>query len=260
MLRTLKSLFKSRKFHFHLKVLLAFTPHSSGHVTPQSKASKFSKFVTESADFNELVEKEPWLWTSKLVVKPDMLFGKPALNLDLAQVASFVIERLGKEVKTVSVPTGVPLKSEIIAPLVATLPLETSASSKLTVLNPACRIWTMVAREVLVSSMPTQLEILDMHLSLETTQNTAEHQKKRSCINARVVIDRHNSSTKGEVGTARSSKDTHIREERRPQLSERSSEIAGTRESIGIPIQVYGSEETMTGICKQQSNASLQFA
>ncbi|KAI9076112.1 hypothetical protein K1719_041926 [Acacia pycnantha] len=105
---------------------------------------------------------------------------------------------------------------------------KTSASSKLTVLNPACRIWTMVAREVLVSSMPTQLEILDMHLSLETTQNTAEHQKKRSCINARVVIDRHNSSTKGE-GTARSSKDTHIREERRPQLSERSSEIAGTR-------------------------------
>ncbi|KAI9076110.1 hypothetical protein K1719_041924 [Acacia pycnantha] len=59
--------------------------------------------VTESADFNELVEKEPWLSTSKLVVKPDMLFGKPgksglvALNLDLAQVASFVIERLGKE-------------------------------------------------------------------------------------------------------------------------------------------------------------------
>ncbi|KAI9076121.1 hypothetical protein K1719_041935 [Acacia pycnantha] len=62
--------------------------------------------------------------------------------------------------------------------------------------------------------------------------------------------ERHNSSTKGE-GTARSSKDTHIREERRPQLSERSSEIAGTRESIGIPIQVYGPEETMTGICKQ---------
>ncbi|CAL0310278.1 unnamed protein product [Lupinus luteus] len=61
--------------------------------------------ITESTDFNELAEKEPWLSSSKLVVKPDMLFGKRgksglvALNLDLAQVASFVNERLGKEVE-----------------------------------------------------------------------------------------------------------------------------------------------------------------
>lgn len=60
--------------------------------------------VTASTDFTELQEKEPWLSSSKLVVKPDMLFGKRgksglvALNLDLAQVASFVKERLGKEV------------------------------------------------------------------------------------------------------------------------------------------------------------------
>lgn len=60
--------------------------------------------MTESTDFNELAEKEPWLNSSKLVVKPDMLFGKRgksglvALNLDLAQVATFVKERLGKEV------------------------------------------------------------------------------------------------------------------------------------------------------------------
>ncbi|AES66137.1 putative ATP citrate synthase [Medicago truncatula] len=61
--------------------------------------------VTESTDINELVEKEPWLSSSKLVVKPDMLFGKRgksglvALNLDLAGVAAFVKERLGKEVE-----------------------------------------------------------------------------------------------------------------------------------------------------------------
>ncbi|XP_026381865.1 ATP-citrate synthase alpha chain protein 2 isoform X1 [Papaver somniferum] len=61
--------------------------------------------VTESTDFNELANKEPWLSSSKLVLKPDMLFGKRgksglvALNLDLAQVASFVKERLGKEVE-----------------------------------------------------------------------------------------------------------------------------------------------------------------
>ncbi|KAK4373186.1 hypothetical protein RND71_008570 [Anisodus tanguticus] len=71
--------------------------------------SKLSLFygpeVTESTDLNELVEKEPWLSSTQLVVKPDMLFGKRgksglvALNLDLAQVASFVKERLGKEVE-----------------------------------------------------------------------------------------------------------------------------------------------------------------
>jgi succinyl-CoA synthetase beta subunit len=60
--------------------------------------------VTESTDFNKLVEQEPWLTSTRLVVKPDMLFGKRgksglvALNLDLAGVESFVKERLGKEV------------------------------------------------------------------------------------------------------------------------------------------------------------------
>ncbi|KAL6558381.1 ATP-citrate synthase alpha chain protein 1 [Orobanche minor] len=45
--------------------------------------------ITEATNINELVEKEPWLSSSKLVVKPDMLFGKRgksgivALNLRL---------------------------------------------------------------------------------------------------------------------------------------------------------------------------------
>ncbi|KAJ3702140.1 hypothetical protein LUZ61_005845 [Rhynchospora tenuis] len=61
--------------------------------------------VTESTDFKELAEKEPWLESTKLVVKPDMLFGKRgksglvALNLDLAQVQDFVKQRLGVEVE-----------------------------------------------------------------------------------------------------------------------------------------------------------------
>lgn len=55
-------------------------------------------------DFAELVNQHPWLSTTKLVVKPDMLFGKRgksglvALNLDVAQVKEFVKERLGVEV------------------------------------------------------------------------------------------------------------------------------------------------------------------
>ncbi|XP_074307361.1 ATP-citrate synthase alpha chain protein 3 [Silene latifolia] len=61
--------------------------------------------VTESTDFTQLVNEETWLSSSRLVVKPDMLFGKRgksglvALNLDLAQVADFVKERVGKEVE-----------------------------------------------------------------------------------------------------------------------------------------------------------------
>ncbi|KAF9677892.1 hypothetical protein SADUNF_Sadunf08G0155100 [Salix dunnii] len=53
----------------------------------------------------QLAEKEPWLSSAKLVVKPDMLFGKRgksglvALNLDLDQVGDFVQQRLGKEVE-----------------------------------------------------------------------------------------------------------------------------------------------------------------
>lgn len=60
--------------------------------------------MTESTDFTKLTNKEPWLSSSRLVVKPDMLFGKRgksglvALNLDIAQVAEFVKARLGTEV------------------------------------------------------------------------------------------------------------------------------------------------------------------
>ncbi|CAF2108185.1 unnamed protein product, partial [Brassica napus] len=61
--------------------------------------------INQTTDLNELVEKEPWLSSEKLVVKPDMLFGKRgksglvALKLDFAEVATFVEERLGKEVE-----------------------------------------------------------------------------------------------------------------------------------------------------------------
>ncbi|KAJ1417202.1 Succinyl-CoA synthetase-like [Sesbania bispinosa] len=61
--------------------------------------------VTESTDFVELTNQHSWLSSTKLVVKPDMLFGKRgksglvALNLDVAQVAEFVKARLGVEVE-----------------------------------------------------------------------------------------------------------------------------------------------------------------
>jgi ATP citrate (pro-S)-lyase len=52
----------------------------------------------------ELANQQPWLSTTKLVIKPDMLFAKIGksglvdLNLDIAQVKEFVKERLGVEV------------------------------------------------------------------------------------------------------------------------------------------------------------------
>lgn len=60
--------------------------------------------MTQSTDFTEVTNQESWITSTKLVVKPDMLFGKRgksglvALNLDLAEVAEFVKVRLGTEV------------------------------------------------------------------------------------------------------------------------------------------------------------------
>ncbi|KAK8670926.1 hypothetical protein V6N13_037538 [Hibiscus sabdariffa] len=61
--------------------------------------------VTESTDFTELLEKESWLSQRRLVVKPDMLFGKRgksglvALNLDFAGAVEFIKKRLGQEIE-----------------------------------------------------------------------------------------------------------------------------------------------------------------
>lgn len=78
--------------------------------------------VTQSTDFNELANKEAWLNSTRLVVKPDMLFGKRgksglvALNLDLAGVESFVKDRLGKEVEMSG--TKGPITTFIVEPFV----------------------------------------------------------------------------------------------------------------------------------------------
>ncbi|CAM6027512.1 unnamed protein product [Sphagnum balticum] len=78
--------------------------------------------VTENTDFSELAAKEAWLSSTRLVVKPDMLFGKRgksglvALNLDLAGVESFVRERLGKEVEMGA--TKGPITTFIVEPFV----------------------------------------------------------------------------------------------------------------------------------------------
>lgn len=61
--------------------------------------------VTQSTDFAELLSANPWLKTTKLVVKPDMLFGKRGkhdlvgLNLDFAGVESFIKARMNKQAR-----------------------------------------------------------------------------------------------------------------------------------------------------------------
>ncbi|KAI5069615.1 hypothetical protein GOP47_0015916 [Adiantum capillus-veneris] len=78
--------------------------------------------IDQSTDFDVLLKSEPWLSNSKLVVKPDMLFGKRgksglvALNLDLTGVMAFVKERLGKEVAMEG--TKAPITTFIVEPFV----------------------------------------------------------------------------------------------------------------------------------------------
>lgn len=61
--------------------------------------------VTEDTNWAELVEKNPWLQSTKLVVKPDQLikrrgkYGLIAINKTLAEVQAWVKERMGKDIK-----------------------------------------------------------------------------------------------------------------------------------------------------------------
>ncbi|KAK9800315.1 hypothetical protein WJX73_000787 [Symbiochloris irregularis] len=58
--------------------------------------------VTKETSFRQLLEENEWLKSTRLVVKPDMLFGKRGkhdlvgLNLDISGVESFINARLGK--------------------------------------------------------------------------------------------------------------------------------------------------------------------
>jgi ATP citrate (pro-S)-lyase len=78
--------------------------------------------VTRATDFHKLADEEPWLNSTRLVVKPDMLFGKRgksglvALNLDLAGVEDFVTERLGREVEMGG--TRGPITTFIVEPFI----------------------------------------------------------------------------------------------------------------------------------------------
>uniref|UniRef100_A0A182PCH9 ATP-citrate synthase n=1 Tax=Anopheles epiroticus TaxID=199890 RepID=A0A182PCH9_9DIPT len=78
--------------------------------------------VTETTQWQQLVQENPWLETSPLVVKPDQLIkrrgklGLIAVNKNLAQVKAWVNERMGKDQK-VGNATG-KLRNFIIEPFV----------------------------------------------------------------------------------------------------------------------------------------------
>lgn len=71
---------------------------------PDATPCKFAT-VTQDTNWEELVVKNPWLQTSKLVVKPDQLikrrgkYGLIAINKTLAEVKAWVEEREGKDIK-----------------------------------------------------------------------------------------------------------------------------------------------------------------
>lgn len=61
--------------------------------------------VRQDTNFAELLAEHPWMKTTKLVVKPDMLFGKRGkhdlvgLNLDAAGAEAFIHQRMGKVIE-----------------------------------------------------------------------------------------------------------------------------------------------------------------
>ncbi|GAB2300180.1 ATP-citrate synthase alpha chain protein 1 [Dionaea muscipula] len=108
---------KIREFDSKRLVKEHFKRFSGGIELPIKSAQ-----ITETTDLNEPVEKETWLSSEKMVVKPDMLFGKRgksglvALKLDFAQVVAFVKECFGKEVE-ISRCRG-PITTFIVEPFV----------------------------------------------------------------------------------------------------------------------------------------------
>ncbi|MBD3210255.1 ATPase [Candidatus Micrarchaeota archaeon] len=78
--------------------------------------------ITAETDFQSLAEEHPWLANTRVVVKPDMLFGKRGknnlvlLNTTLADAEKFVKERLGNEAEISGVKG--PLTHFIMEPFV----------------------------------------------------------------------------------------------------------------------------------------------
>mmetsp|Transcript_4518 Transcript_4518/g.9718 ORF Transcript_4518/g.9718 Transcript_4518/m.9718 type:complete len:431 (-) Transcript_4518:547-1839(-) len=78
--------------------------------------------VNSSTDFSELLQKQPWLGCSRLVVKPDMLFGQRGkhdlvgLNLSYSEAEAFIKQRLNKIV-TVKGCSG-PITTFVVEPFV----------------------------------------------------------------------------------------------------------------------------------------------
>ncbi|KAK4485755.1 hypothetical protein RD792_008401 [Penstemon davidsonii] len=259
--------------------------------------------VTESTDFSELVDKEAWLSSTKLVVKPDMLFGKRgksglvALKLDLAGVASFVKERLGKdhlcangrilytramsstcgnpslgdldftflEMNPFTLVDGKPYPLDMRGELDDTAtfknfkkwgniefplpfgrvmsPTESfihgldekmSASLKFTVLNPKGRIWTMVA------GGGASVIYADTVGDLGFTSELGNYAEYSGAPNEEEVLE------------LLLMRQMHLYVRRGgPNYQRGLAKMRTLAEEVGIPIEVYGPEATMTGICKQ---------
>ncbi|GER48751.1 succinyl-CoA ligase [ADP-forming] subunit beta [Striga asiatica] len=266
--------------------------------------------VTESTNFEELVDKEVWISSTKLVVKPDMLFGKRgksglvALNLDLAGVASFVKDRLGKEVemggckgpittfivepfvphdeeyylnivserlgcsisfsecggieieenwdkvKTVFVPTGASLTSELCAPLVATLPLEVGDLGYASELGNYAEY----------SGAPNEEEVLQYaRVVIDCATADPDGRKRALVIGGGIANFTDVAATFSGIIRALREKEAKLKAARMhlyvrrggPNYQKGLEKMRSLADEIGIPIEVYGPEATMTGICKQ---------
>ncbi|GKC92157.1 ATP-citrate synthase alpha chain protein 2, partial [Tanacetum coccineum] len=250
---------------------------------PRSEISIIS--VTESTDLNELIEKEPWLSSSKLVVKPDMLFGKRgksglvALNLELAQVIKPVIEEFIKSIYSLFVDLDFTFLEMNPFTLVDGKPYPLDMRGELddTAAFKNFKKWgniefplpfgrVMSATESFIHGLDEKvgkshqsLSIGDLGFASELG-NYAEYSgapnEDEVLQYARVVIDCATADPDGQKRALVESKlkaaNMHIYVRRGgPNYQKGLARMRALGDEIGIPIEVYGPEATMTGICKQ---------
>ncbi|KAE8684249.1 ATP-citrate synthase alpha chain protein 1 [Hibiscus syriacus] len=223
---------------------------------------RFRFYVTQSTDFTELANEQPWLSSTRLVVKPDMLFGKRgksglvALNLDLAQVVEFVKARLGTE---------------------------TSASLKFTVLNPKGRIWTMVAgggASVIYADTVGDLgyaselgnyaeEVLHYaRVVIDCATANPDGRKRALLIGGGIANFTDVGATFNGIIRASREKEAKLKAARMhiyvrrggPNYQTGLARMRALGDELGVPLEVYGPEATMTGICKQAVDCIMSEA
>ncbi|XP_076919578.1 ATP-citrate synthase alpha chain protein 1-like [Bidens hawaiensis] len=140
---------------------------------------------------------------------------------------------------------------------------KTSASLKFTVLNPKGRIWTMVAgggASVIYADTVSEEEVLQYaRVVIDCATADPDGQRRALVVGGGIANFTDVAATFNGIIRAMKEKEAklkaanmHIYVRRGgPNYQKGLAKMRELGEQIGIPIEVYGPEATMTGICKQ---------